>query len=681
MQLRPYQLKVKQEAYTEWENGNKNVCLVMPTGAGKTAVTANIVHEHKGNTCVIAHRQELVAQLSLALAREGVRHRIIGPSSIVKLCVRIHMEELGRSYFDPSANCAVAGVDTLVRRTTELSHWLPTVSLWVTDECFPAGTLIDGRPIEIINVGDFVTAFNEVTGDFEQREVLRLFKNKAPTFMIALSTENRTIRCTQSHPIWVQHKGWIEAYKVAPFDSVRVGDTWEEIEGRTQVLSENYCADGYVYNIEVEGLHTYIANGVVVHNCHHILNENKWGTATQLFPNAKGLGVTATPSRADGKGLGSDFDGVMDCLVIGPTMRELINNGYLTEYRIFAPPSDLDLSTVSVGSSGDYSRDSLTKATRKSHVMGDVVAHYLKIAKGKLGITFTTDVQSAKELAEQFTLAGVPAVSLDAKTPDSERIAVLRRFKNREIMQIVNVDLFSEGFDLPAIEVVSMARATQSYGMYVQVFGRALRPLQGKSHAIIIDHVGNVIRHGLPDAPRVWSLSRREARGKKTDPDAIPVKACVECTAVYERIYKACPYCGHEPIPAFRGTPEHVDGDLYELDAEVLARMRGEVAEATMTLEEKRLDLAMKHVPYAGQLGGVNKHEARLNALQALRDQMGWWGGYHSSLGRSDSEIQRRFYFKFGIDVLSAQALRTKDAIELSNKIAIDNSVNMPYNV
>ena len=552
--LRPYQIDVKNGVYSEWEKGNKNICLVMPTGSGKTAVTANVVSEHRGATCVIAHRQELVSQLSMALARAGVRHRIVGPANIVKLCVRLHMEEIGKSYFDPNSTCAVAGVDTLVRRTTELAQWLKSVTLWVTDEC------------------------------------------------------------------------------------------------------------------------------------HHILgNEpdtcNKWGTAVRLFPNAKGLGVTATPQRADGKGLGSHHDGVMDSMVIGPTMRDLISLGYLTEYRIFAPPSDLDLSAVTVSASGDYSRDSLTKATRKSHVMGDVVTHYLRIAKGKLGITFATDVQSAKELAEQFTLAGVPAVALDAKTPDSERIAVLKRFKNREILQIVNVDLFSEGFDLPAIEVVSMARATQSYGMYVQIFGRALRPLKGKSHAIIIDHVSNVVRHGLPDAPKSWSLDRREARSKKNDPDAIPVKACPECTAIYERIYKACPYCGFEPIPSIRSAPEHVDGDLHELDPETLKRMRGEIEEATMTAEEKRLELAMKHVPYAGQLGGVNKHKERLIALNELRDQMAWWGGYHTAKGRPDSEIQRRFYFKFGIDVLSAQALRTKEAIDLRDRVAIDNSVNIAYNV
>jgi len=538
--LRPYQSEIKSEIYQAWNAGAVNVLAVLPTGAGKTVTFSDIIHDHQGASCAIAHRQELVSQISLALARDRVRHRIIGPKNVVKLCVNIHMAEVGASYYDPSAPCAVAGVDTLVRRGDELANWLQSVTLCVQDEA------------------------------------------------------------------------------------------------------------------------------------HHVLESNKWGTAFKMFPNARGLGVTATPLRADGKGLGRHADGLFDVMVEGPGMRDLISMGYLTDYRVFAPPSDIDLSAVNVSQmTGDYNPQKLKVAVRKSHVIGDVVKHYLKIAPGKLGVTFATDVETATDIAAQFNAAGVPAAVVSAKTPDAERIALLRRFKNRELLQLVNVDLFGEGFDLPAIEVVSMARPTQSYALFVQQFGRALRLLDGKEYAIIIDHVGNVERHGLPDARREWTLDRREKRSKSTKSDSIPVKTCLNetCLAVYERIYSACPFCGHVTPPAARNAPEFVDGDLCELDPATLAQMRGEIDRVDMDKEVYREELAAKHTPKIGQLAHVKRHAERQEAQAALRHSIAWWAGYQRAMGRNDSESYRRFYFAFGVDVMTAQALNTKEAIELAGQI------------
>lgn len=538
MQLRPYQADAKAGVYSAWQSGALNALAVLPTGAGKTVLFSDIIREHNAPVCAIAHRQELVSQISLALARDGVRHRIIGPKSVVKLCVNIHMAEVGASFYDPGSAVAVAGVDTLVRRGPELAHWLNSVTLWVQDEA------------------------------------------------------------------------------------------------------------------------------------HHVLKANKWGAAAEMFPNAKGLGVTATPLRADGKGLGRHADGLFDSMYVGPSMRDLINMGYLTEYRVFAPPNDIDLSAVATSTStGDYSKVQLTKAVRKSHVVGDVVAHYLRIAPGKLGITFATDVETATDMAAAYNAAGVPAAVVSAKTPDAERIALLRKFKNRQLLQLVNVDLFGEGFDLPAIEVVSMARPTQSYALYVQQFGRALRLLDGKIEALIIDHVGNVVRHGLPDARQEWTLDGKDKQRNGGPSDAIPVKACPACTAVYERINAACPFCGHKAPPAARSGPDQVDGDLIELDAETLAAMRGDVARVDMDPEVYRAELAAKHTPKIGQMAHVKRHAERQEAQKALRESIAWWAGYQRALGRSDSESYRRFYFKFGTDVLTAQALNTREAIDLAGKV------------
>jgi superfamily II DNA or RNA helicase len=477
------------------------------------------------------------------------------------------MMELGASYYDPNSNCAVAGVDTLVRRTKELGAWLNSVTLCVQDEA------------------------------------------------------------------------------------------------------------------------------------HHVLKANKWGTAFAMFPNARGLGVTATPLRADGKGLGRHVDGLFDVMIVGPSARELINMGYLTEYRVFAPPSDfVRPGADAIGTAGDFGHVKLKAAGRKSQITGDIVKHYLRISPGKLGITFTDSVETAIEIAAKFNAAGVPAAAISADTPNEERIAIMQRFKRRELMQIVNVDLLGEGVDVPAIEVVSMGRATESYALYVQQFGRALRLLQGKKFALIIDHVGNVQRHGLPDARREWTLDRRDKKGSSLDSDTIPTRTClimneatgIICDAVYARIHTVCPVCGDKNEPVSRKSIQAVDGDLVELDAEVLAAMRGEVNSVSISVddfknsladkEDYRQELVSKHVPLINQLANVKRfvakqeieiqdHIDRQPAQLILQEAMSWWAGHQRAAGRPDSESFRRFYFKFGVDVLTAQKLYAGDAAELTDKI------------
>lgn len=529
---RDYQVRVENDCYAAWNAGARNVLAVMPTGAGKTFTFSRIAAAFNTAVCAIAHRRELVTQMSSALARQGVRHRVIGPSSVAKACVTLHMDEFKRSFYDPSARVAVAGVDTLVGHDPA-DPWLAQVGLWIQDEA------------------------------------------------------------------------------------------------------------------------------------HHVLVGNKWGRACELFPNARGLGVTATPLRSDGKGLGRHADGVFDVLVEGPSMRDLISRGYLTDYRIFAPPSDLDLSSVPTTDGGDYSPPKLAAARRASHITGDVVQHYLRIARGKLGVTFDVDVQSATETATAYCAAGVPAEVVTAKTPDLLRASIMRRFRNRELLQLVNVDLFGEGVDIPAIEVVSMARPTQSYGLYVQQFGRALRPLEGKPHAIIIDHVGNVARHGLPDAKREWSLDRRERRSRSAPTDVIPVRTCLnpECMSVYERVYSSCPFCGHAPVVADRSAPDRVDGDLCEVDPAVLRALRGEIA---------RVDGPPPVVPGLG--GDANaaifrRHNERQAAQRTLRQAVALWAGWQRSQGREDPESYRRFFFKFGTDVATAETLGANQANDLEARI------------
>lgn len=540
MQLRDYQQRDVAAIHAAWQSGMRNVLYVCPTGGGKTVTLSHIVHHFNQPSCAIAHRKELVGQMALALARCGVYHRVIGPTSLIKFVIYIQQQELGRSFYNANAPCAVAGIDTLIRRQDQLGRWMQQVRLWVTDEA------------------------------------------------------------------------------------------------------------------------------------HHIVHKpkpNKWGTGVDMFPNAVGLGVTATPTRADGKGLGRHANGVFDGLVEGPSMRDLIEDNWLSPYRIFAPPSDIDLSDVPPDASGDFNQRRLKTAVRASHIVGDVVEHYLRIAPDKLGVTFASDVDTATDIARQYRENGVPAEVVTGKTPDRIRTEVIQRFQRRELLQLVNVDLFGEGFDVPAIEVVSFARPTQSYSLYCQQFGRSLRIMDGKTHAVIIDHVGNVVRHGLPDAPRIWTLDAREKRPRSKDPDDdIPLRYCVECTAPYERMLVKCPHCGFRPEPAARSAPEFVDGDLFELDAETLAKMRGAIEEVDNPAG--KLDALMRGGAPDVVVNSFRKNaRRRIEAQEALRESIAWWASHQRDRGRSDQESYRVFYHSFGTDVLSAQTLGRPEAFELATKI------------
>jgi len=444
--------------------------------------------------------------------------------------------------------------------------------------------------------------------------------------------------------------------------------------GRTTFDAGAACAVASVQSINPKTLDPVWAARVSlwVHDeGHHITKDNLFGRALGNFKNARGLSVTATPGRADGKGLGRHADGVIDAMVQGPHPCELIEAGYLSRYRIFAPPSSLHREEIPITASGDFSPAKLRDATKRSTVTGDIVAHYIKHASGKSGLTFADCVENAQDIAARFRAAGVKAEVLTGKTPDSLRAHVLRTFQSRQIQQIVSVALIDEGFDCPGVEVVSDGAATESFGRFAQRFGRGLRVLEGKKEMLYFDHVGNTVRHGLPDAPREWSLDRRERRSSSPS-DVVPLRSCANpntdgmgtpCASVYPRFNKVCPYCGFYPEPAARTAPDLVDGDLFELDAETLAAMRGRVA---------LIDGAPRipqHLDAMAAAGVKKQHHARVTAQHYLREQIALWAGWQNAQGFDDSQSYRRFFHTFGIDVLSAQALGRPEAEGLAVRV------------
>jgi superfamily II DNA or RNA helicase len=343
-------------------------------------------------------------------------------------------------------------------------------------------------------------------------------------------------------------------------------------------------------------------------------------------------------------------------------MRELIDRGYLCKYVIYGPREAIDTRDIKITRSGDFSPDQLRDAAHKSSITGDIVQHYLKYAAGKNGVTFAVDVALAEEHAAAFRQAGVPAVVLHANSKDYERSKALRDFKAGIIKQIVNVDILGEGFDVPMIEVASFARPTQSYGLYVQQFGRALRPLADKPHGCIIDHVGNVARHGLPDTRTAWTL---EGRTRAEASREMPIRTCPECFRIFESWGNACTICGFRPEPQQRDRPELVEGDLTEYTPELLAQIGKEAKKA----------VSVPRVPARSARDNVihDRMIDRRDAQHRLREAIAYWAGFkRDRIGNSDSVSYREFYHKFGVDVATAQTLGAGEAEKLREQVERD---------
>lgn len=450
---------------------------------------------------------------------------------------------------------------------------------------------------------------------------------------------------------------------------------WHGVDSIEVLKSDDtgIAGDGFVYNIEVSGNHTYTANGFVVHNCHHALGvtadpANKWGKACRLFPNARGLGVTATPLRADNRSLHVDQGGAFDTLVQGPSMSDLIKSGDLCAYRVLAPEPSINEALLKIGGSGEFT-DKSVKAATKAEMTGNIVETYLQHTPGKQAIVFTTGKAQSHELAAAFIAACVAAKALDSDTPDQERTQAVKDFGAGQLQVLINTGLFDEGFDVPAVEVVIMGRPTMSFGLFCQQIGRCLRPAPGKAFGIVIDHVGNVIRmastHGLPDTPRKWELWRDpKQRGVAKNPDAIPVRTCAGCSLQYEAIRMICPFCQHEHTPAGRDAPEQVDGILAEMSPELLERLR--MQKAQVWRDSPAIPLGASEMVAKGI---ENRHRHAQQAHVMLAEAMALWGGQRKAAGDDDTAMQARFMHRFGVDVMTAQTLPRSKAIELMEEI------------
>lgn len=242
---------------------------------------------------------------------------------------------------------------------------------------------------------------------------------------------------------------------------------------------------------------------VIIDEAHHAL-ATTYKKLWDLYPGSKKLGVTATPWRMNHKG----FLGLFNKLVLSMPIKDFIKQGYLAPYKYFSLRSDSDIQStiddIELDKFGEYKESSMEEKMDIGSIRAQLLDSYLSLAEGKKGIIYAINIVHAKHICKEYEKAGYKAVSIDSKTPAGERKELVDKFRKGEIDIIVNVDIFSEGFDCPDIEFIQLARPTRSLVKYLQQVGRGLRPTANKANCIILDNVGMYSRFGLPNARRHW---------------------------------------------------------------------------------------------------------------------------------------------------------------------------------
>lgn len=390
---------------------------------------------------------------------------------------------------------------------------------------------------------------------------------------------------------------------------------------------------------------------IIIDEAHHAV-AGTWARIIEACPNAVLIGVTATPCRADGRGL----DDVFDKLIVGPSMQEMIDEGYLVPYRIIVPPLQADASQVSRKGS-DLDADEQAKILDKPHITGDAVKHYAEIAPGKPAIVCCTNVKHAEHVADAFKGAGWRFEVVIGDMDDDLRDRRLRGLEDGSLQGIVQVEVAGEGTDIPAAEVLIMLRLTESLPLFLQQAGRISRPVyasgfdlatregrldaiaaSAKPYGILIDHVGNVGKqtaegfqalHGLPTQDRQWTLEGRKRRSKAANDDepTVRVVQCPECYGVAPP-RKVCGLiradgtrCGHV-FEAGEALPGQVDGNLVEITPEVAAAAAARKAQgAARTLAQLKA-MGMSDGRAAHILAAREEKDRLRDELRELMRQM-----------------------------------------------------------
>lgn len=444
---------------------------------------------------------------------------------------------------------------------------------------------------------------------------------------------------------------------------------------------------------------------------HHLTQGSQWGNLVEALENARGVGVTATPIRGDRKGLGRHAHGYFDALSNTTNMIDLVKAGRLTRMKVYQP-TELDTGDLKTTAGGDYNQKKLGEVTMKqersggagTQITGSAIEYYNTYIHGQPAITFAVNIEHGKYIAQKFNEAGIPTQFVSSKSKESVRKQAVADLRSGKLWNLVNVDLFGEGFDAPAVAGIFMLRKTQSYSLYKQQIGRCLRPAEGKEYGYVFDHVGNVAlmleKYGLlsPYHDPEWTL---DAYGKSSsnndDGSDLPkTMRCPECEYegpvfdVYDDdgdiVMKGftqpdgtyvCPdedFCGHafsddESEDVVRKIQEK-KGQLVEMDFDGIAGL--------LEKRDKEIFKDVKDVfVHKGHVGRaiLNKHVDRQNAITTLQYKINeWCNDIRVQTGWNHETIRREFEVTFGVNIYAAQVLSAPKATKLAEKIQNNKS-------
>jgi len=299
---------------------------------------------------------------------------------------------------------------------------------------------------------------------------------------------------------------------------------------------------------------------IIIDEAHHSV-ANSWRKIFNFYKKALKLGVTATPMRMTGAGLGEIFDN----LIVGSTIPELVEKKYLADHEVYAPPNKLNLDKIRT-IRGDFSKKEVEDELEKVDIVGDAVENYRKLGRNKPAIAFCISVKHGQFVTNKFKQAGYKAELITGSMKSDDRKTLVNNFKNGKIQILVSIDVVSEGFDVEGCYCAILLRPTQSEALYIQQVGRVLRPEPNKV-AIVLDHVGNTKRHGFVDDIREYDLHQK-AKSKRKGEIAPAVETCEVCFAVYKP-QPICPVCGHKKEITKREIT-YEDGELVKMKRELL---------------------------------------------------------------------------------------------------------------